>query len=368
MKEPPLTEKEHQRLKQCVATTLSEKQIKWACDSGKSFARQETVLAVHWHPEFVPMELIRKRIDTTFPDKKEELVIPTQHNQLMEYDDYAGVEVDCHSQGFKRKVQLLLHFEKKRIENAAVLKNILQHTFTYRSSQLFSFLRALTKPDETILSHAAEATGAPPDVVDFARHHAARLEKLLDATYDEVPRESIKNKIVRDYFDLLRPENEAAFINRAQNFLQAVKIEVKKDFPLNYFYRTNEVIEEVRHIGGGIVIPHPEQFWPILLADYDVDGYEVWNPQSLEYTEFLITVLHKRNLRANGSRSLLVFMGDDTHMSEKVKDPAVRDKAKGCREIGVQPPWDDMHIRKQLLKAGMDRPQVIREYKDRLAI
>ncbi len=46
-----------------------------------------------------------------------------------------------------------------------------------------------------------------------------------------------------------------------------------------------------------MVIPHPEQFWPILLADYDVDGYEVWNPQSREYTDFLIRALDNQNKR-----------------------------------------------------------------------
>ena len=148
--------------------------------------------------------------------------------------------------------------------------------------------------------------------------------------------------------------------------MRAVKYKVKEGFPLTYFYRTSEVIEEARSLGAGIVIPHPEQFWPILLADYDVDGYEVWNPQSQEYTEFLITVLNRRNKQVNNSRPLLVFMGDDTHLSEKVKEPAIRDREKACREIGLQPAWEDMQIRKQLLKAGMDRPRIIQEYTARL--
>ena len=127
------------------------------------------------------------------------------------------------------------------------------------------------------------------------------------------------------------------------------------------------MIEEVRALGGGIVIPHPEQFWPILLAEYDVDGYEVWNPQSRRYTEFLIDVVNNKNSRvSNYSRRLLVFMGDDTHMSEKIKPPEAQNRTKAAREIGFQAAWEDLAIRKKLILAKMDRASVIREYAARL--
>ncbi len=116
-----------------------------------------------------------------------------------------------------------------------------------------------------------------------------------------------------------------------------------------------------------MVIPHPEEFWPILLADYDVDGYEVWNPQSQEYTEFLISVLVTKNRRRErNQRPLLLFMGDDTHMSEKLRPLEEQHKSKGQREIGYQPPWDDLNLRKKLIMAEMDRLTLIQEYKARL--
>jgi hypothetical protein len=59
-------------------------------------------------------------------------------------------------------------------------------------------------------------------------------------------------------------------------------------------------------------------------------------------------------------------MGDDTHMSEKVRDPDKQDREKVSREIGIQPAWDDMDIRKALITANMNRKQVICEYKSRL--
>ena len=120
--------------------------------------------------------------------------------------------------------------------------------------------------------------------------------------------------------------------------------------------------------GAGIVVPHPEQFWPILLADYDVDGYEVWNPQSMQYTEFLIDVIHRKNCRQGLShRRVLAFMGDDTHMGEKVRRRDLLDPAKAGREIGYQPAWEDVEIQKGLIHAGMDRLSVITEYRQRLS-
>ncbi len=185
------------------------------------------------------MALIGRRLEGMYPDKRNALIIPTQHNVITSYGDYAGVEVDCYSRGFNQKVQ--------------------------------------------------------------------------------------------------------------------------------YFYRTSEVIEEARALGAGIVIPHPEQFWPILLADYDIDGIEVWNPQSRKYTEFLISVINQKN-RCSGfsKRNLLIFMGDDTHMAEKTRAPEVQDQEKAGREIGYQPAWDDLSIRKALIRAGASRRNVIQEYEARL--
>jgi hypothetical protein len=185
---------------------------------------------------------------------------------------------------------------------------------------------------------------------------------------DEIPVVSIKNKLIRNFFDSLRDTYEDGLIDRVQTYLRAVKMIVKAHFSLKYFYRTSDVISEARLLGAGIVIPHPEQFWPILLADYDVDGYEIWNPESRRYTEFLISVLHEKNTgRKNGKRELLIFMGDDTHMGEKVKAPAEQDVAKASREIGVQPAWNDLMIKKSLIVANMDKNRVITEYKNRLA-
>ena len=64
--------------------------------------------------------------------------------------------------------------------------------------------------------------------------------------------------------------------------------------------------------------------------------------------------------------ALLVFMGDDTHFGEKVRDPEQQDKIKAARELGYQPPWDDLNISKALVKSGIDREKVIHEYAQRI--
>ena len=174
--------------------------------------------------------------------------------------------------------------------------------------------------------------------------------------------------MLRNFFDFLRPTYGDTLIDRAQTFLTAVKQQVKAEFSLEYFFRTSEVIEEARSLNAGIVIPHPEQFWPVLLADYDVDGVEVWNPQSQRYTDFLISVIRDINRKPHrAGNPLLIFMGDDTHFGEKVRDPDKQNKQKAARELGIQPPWDDLNVAKALVRSGINRRKLIEEYTNRIA-
>jgi len=365
---PQLAETDINFFRRITSQELSPEQIERIITPQQVQSRQEEVLAIHWHPEFIPMDLIRRRIQAMYPCKACELIIPTQHNVLMEYGDYSGVEVDCYSRGFQRKVQLLLHFRTKNLESADVFKAMLDHTFRYRSSQLYDFLDMVINPRfEDYLQLAAEETGVDDDVVRFARIQAAKLRMLLDEHGQVIPRDMIKNKLIRDFIDIQHHLFPEELITRAQVFLKSVKHMAKDNFSLTYFYRTSEFIEETRALGGGVVVPHPEQFWPILLADYDVDGYEVWNPQSREYTEFLINVINRQNkTRSVDARSMLVFMGDDAHMSEKLKGPGQADAGKYYRDIGLQPAWDDLSIRKSLIVGNANRARIIQEYRARL--
>jgi hypothetical protein len=363
-----ITEADEALFFKVTSTELSDAQRQRVVTPAKRYPQQKSVLAVHWHPEFIPMDLIRQRIEATFPNRTEDLIIPTQHNVILGYGPYAGVEVDCYASGFNQKVQLLLHFEASRLKDCTRLKQILDHTLQYRSSQLFDFIHTLIKPIPERLELAMQQTGAPKDLVAFVQCYVTKIHRLLETHGDRLPREQIKNKILRNYFDTLRDTHGDALIDRCQTFLTAVKKIVKAHFSLSYFYRASEIIEEARGIGAGIVIPHPEQFWPILLRDYDVDGVEVWNPQSRRYTEFLVSVIDAKNRHLHsGKRPLLIFMGDDTHFGEKVRDPRFQKEEKAAREVGVQPPWEDYNVRKALILANTDRRSVIDAYKERLA-
>ncbi|WP_202593859.1 hypothetical protein [Desulfohalovibrio reitneri] len=368
---PEVTEADEEIFFRIISTDLTQEQLDRVAVPSQTHPKQENVLAVHWHPEFVPMDTIRRRVEAIYPNKRHELIIPTQHNELLWWDDYAGVEVDCYSSGFNRKVQLLLHFRRDRVEGpnqASMLKAMLNHTFKYRSSQLFDFMHAVTSPDkEVVRQKAARQTNTEADVVAFTGLYVGKIQRMLEDNWSRVPKGSIKNKLLRNFFDELRAEYDETLINHAQVYLKAIKKLVKAEFSLQYFYRATEIIEEARSLGAGIVIPHPEQFWPILLADYDVDGIEVWNPQSMEYTEFLIRAVNRQNeYCGRAERPLLIFMGDDCHMSEKVKDPEFQDKEKVAREIGLQPAWDDLIVRKSLILCGVSRQQVMDEYAERL--
>ncbi|MFP4071202.1 MAG: hypothetical protein ACLFTB_04065 [Desulfovibrionales bacterium] len=362
-----ITEEDERIFASVVSVDLEPWQKEQIVSPETTYPRQGRVLAAHWHPEFVPLELVSRRLEALFPNKAEELVIPTQHNELLVFGPYAGVEVDCYAGRFDQKVQLLLHFRAERVAEAGVLTSLLAHTYQYRSKQLWDFIHAVVGPDESIVSVAAKATGAGSGLVNFVRAYVKRVEELLEKHWSDVSRDSFKNKLLRNFFNGLRPVYGDSVIDRAQAFLKVVKEQVKLGFSPTYFYRVSEVIEEARSLGGCVVIPHPEQFWPILLARYDVDGYEVWNPQSRRYTDFLVDVVTEMNAKSGSGRRILVFMGDDTHMGEKVKPPALQDPAKAAREIGVQPAWDDMGLRTRLIFANMSRQAVIREYIERLS-
>ena len=220
---------------QVVSVDMSEKAKEIVTQPSTIRPRQKNVLAIHWHPEFIPMALIVQRVNAMFPGREEELIIPTQHNDLLVLGDYAGVEVDCYSAGFNQKVQLLLHFQRERVQDAGVLRSMLEHTFKYRSSQLFAFMDAITKPDEDILNQAAVETGASRELVDFVRTVAGKIQTLMESNFEKVPVVSIKNKVLKEFFNGLRSTYGNIWINRCQAFLQEVKKVRKTQFSPKIF-------------------------------------------------------------------------------------------------------------------------------------
>lgn len=361
-----ITEWDLKIFKKLTNTELTNEQEAEILNPRYVFEKQKTVMALHWHPEFVSLDLIKKRIRNTFPNFTNSLIIPTQHNVLVEYDGYTGVEIDCYSKPFKVKVQLLAHFNSKKLKNADTLKSMLEHTFKYRNSQLFEFIDTILNPKYIDRLHkAADGSMASIELIEFLRVQTKKLLTMIKDHEGKVPPEMLRNKILINFFEALKDHYSEELVGQITHYLKAIKREVKRNFSKEYFYETQEIIEEVRSLGGGLVIPHPEQFWPILLADYDVDGYEVWNPQSQKYTEFLINVVIRQNKTTNLKRPLIITMGDDCHMGEKTKDKNKQDPEKVSREIGVQP-WDEIEMKRCLDKAGITRDSVIKEYKARL--
>lgn len=359
---------ERQLFLKIISTDLTVEQKNTIINPAQRYNKQKYLVAVHWHPEYIPLGLIRQRIDNMFPNKIEELVIPTQHNTILKMGEYSGVEVDCYSHEFNRKVQLLLHFKSSRLQDATALKDMIKHTFKYRSKQLFEIIHLITsKSMDERLNEVIIKTGSSKQVVEFVKINTEKFIKLFNEYRDEISPDMVKNKLMRNYFDELRQHYDNHFIDLCQIFIRGVKSNVKSSFSNKYFYKTQEIIEETRANHGCIIVPHPEQFWPILLAEYDVDGYEVWNPQSQEYTEFLIKVVNGKNKTSKyKNRPLLLFMGDDTHMSEKIRPVELQNPEKAEREIGVQPLWYDMKIRKSLIVGNGTIGKVIEDYKLRL--
>jgi hypothetical protein len=336
------------------------------------YPQQRSTLAVHWHPEFIPIPLVRERMGRMFPGAEEELCIPTQHNELLALNGFSGVEADCWSEEFSQKIQLLAHFQTEKVAQAVTFRAMLEHTADYRRTQLDCLLDALAGASQggrrQLAQQAAALCGADASCAAFAAAVARKLRTLIERHRGTMDRNSLKNKLVRNFLNRMRGRFDPAFIGRVQAYVNAVKAAVKAAFPSVYYFAAQEMIEEIRGLGGCIVIPHPEQFWPVLLAGYDVDGYEVWNPQSQRYTDFLISVTAEQNRnRRKNRRELLVFMGDDCHMGEKILPPTDQDPLKAEREVGLQPAWGDLNLRKKLIADQAGRVCVIRRYTERLS-
>jgi hypothetical protein len=363
-----ITDWDQQVYSQLVSVDLTPQQIEHLRNPKLIYDREDSVLAIHWHPEMVPVPLVKERMDKMFPNAAEKLFIPTQHNMLMACDGLAGVEVDCQAKDFNRKIQLLFHFLEDRLEEAPILKSMLAHTYQYRQSQFYDYLETIINPRcEDRLQEAVRVTGMEEDIVRLTKAYAKKMKDLLAANFSRTPDISIKNKLLTNYFSRLKEFYDSRIIDKAIILLLEVKRIVKRHFPPDYFYDVREVIEEARAYGAGIVVPHPEQFWPVLLADYDIDGIEVWNPQSREFTEFLIQVVIRKNReRRHAERPLLVMMGDDCHLSAKFFDPNAETQDSAGREVGYQPAWHEITIRKSLKMGDYDRTRIIKEYRSRL--
>jgi hypothetical protein len=77
-------------------------------------------------------------------------------------------------------------------------------------------------------------------------------------------------------------------------------------------------------------------------------------------------VIKKNKELRGGKRPFLVVMGDDTHLSEKILAPAVQQPDKAAREVGFQPAWQDLTIRKSLNMGDFEKHKIIEEYRRRL--
>jgi hypothetical protein len=177
--------------------------------------------------------------------------------------------------------------------------------------------------------------------------------------------EMLKNRLLTDFMLARNQGLDPSLFGSSLSVANVVKSFVKHRLNYQRFSSAQEVIEEVRALGAGIVIPHPPQFWPALIDDLDVDGWEVWNPSTPNHVLFLIESLNRAQGR--GRRPLLAFMGDDTHMSSKIRANITEDKNGRGREIGFQPPWWEAPVAQALKRTGQSRERTMDEYRARLS-
>lgn len=328
-------------------------------------------LAVHWHPEWAPLELIEERLSCSFPCAENSLVIPTQHNRIMSYGGWAGVEADAYDRRYGQKVQLLLHFQASRLPRATALVAMMKRTYDYRANLLMDCLERLVSTSLVKVGSLEIFTDyVSEEALCLVRFFAARLKYLIERSgIRGNPRgEMLKNRLLSDFILGSCGSEQHPLVKQAMRYIKAVKKTVKAELRPEAFYSPQEIIEETRSLGGGVVIPHPPKFWPILLGDLDVDGWEVWNPSTPLHTMFLLEALQRANEARTPRRRLLAFMGDDTHMSSKIRPELGQNKNSASREIGFQDPWFDTEIATELIRTGQSRTVTINEYQARLTL
>lgn len=349
------------------------------------FPEQRSVFATHWHPENVPFHCLRDRLTAMYPAQEKSLIIPTEHNIIMEWDNFAGVEVDCYDADLGLKVQLLLHFKAERValpknedeektqtgHSSHTLHTMLAETANYRGYQLLDLLTLLEEKKPEVVNQAAKQSGANKKIINTVARSAAQLHSLvshyMETQTTKYSAHICKNKLIRNYLDSTQPLPKE-LMPIAQRYVQAVKKNMKKSFDYSNLHPVHHIIEEARALGAGIVIPHPEIFWPVLLTDYDIDGIEIWNPCSNRYTTFLLDMIARKNAirKAHRHKILLPFMGDDCHMAEKTRELALQDPEKAYREIGLQEPWDSPEILTRLEAMNMTKESIMDMYTERL--
>lgn len=372
---PEPTEADCELFQRLVGTTISTRQQHILTTPRTTYPAQEQVLAIHWHPQHIPLQHAATRLQHLFPNAKEQLIIPTEHNVLHAWGEFAGVEVDCRDVRMSIKLQLLLHFCTERVVEAHTLQQMLHHTAHYRILQLKTLLQTAADPHHSQWKHRAERalriTKSNPDIITATAHYAAKLLALLKAENNSPATDERRSTLLRDFVEAQRATIGDNNVHQIHTYTKALRDSVKVDFSFDFFYEAQEFIEEAKALGGMVTIPHPEQFWPILLAGYNVDAIEVWNPQSRRHTGFLIDFITEENKRRaqtkgfNQQQEILITMGDDTHFAELLTPHAAPSATNFPRELGVQP-WDNNVLQKALQKAHRSRRSVMTEFRQRL--
>ncbi|MDR0549634.1 MAG: hypothetical protein LBI10_09550 [Deltaproteobacteria bacterium] len=370
VKPPPLLSKEvfgedWVAFNRLTSIELTAKEASVAVHPSLVDPTEKRVLAVHWHPEWIPIELVAERVKRAFPAALDSLVIPTQHNQILTYGEWSGVEADAYAPDYGLKIQLLIHLRTQTLPKATTLVGMMERTFRYRALQLLDILDNVVNPDATV-KNEIKKLGFSSDSINLAQLLARRLQNLIEkADLGHSNRaETLKNRLLPDFMAARGQEYPPETLDRAMALCRLVKSQVKRRLTPSRFHTAKDLVEEAKGLGAGVVIPHPPQFWPILLSDLNVDGWEVWNPSTPNHTIFLLEALARQK---KNKRPILAFMGDDTHMSSKIRpDQKSEEKNNLDREIGFQSPWRDPKVLTVLKKTGQSRERTMDEYRTRL--
>lgn len=323
----------------------------------------ENVLALHWHPENLSIETAVKRLSKTFPNATNKLIIPTDHNIFKSYQGISGTEIDCFAKELKKKVQLLIHIKDDNLKNSFTLKTMVNYSAEFSKKFLLFFLDSLI--GKSTVSNFIWEKVASEAVLDKKYYEEIRkLSKEFITLFEsrKIDYFLISNSLLVNFVCNILTKYNDLIKKQAKLFLLEFKKLCYIHFDTKFFYSVEDFVEEVQWSGGAISVPHPEQFWPILLTKYKFDGIEFWNPSSASYSELILD----RIIRLNKYKkeAVIPLVGDDTHFNKLVEE--VSKNRIPSRDLGYQPIWKSKIIQQILKRNSLCKQKIIDLYRERL--
>jgi hypothetical protein len=233
-----LNQWDQEAFERIISTELTEEQKARVVTPGLTFPGQKSLLAIHWHPEFIPSDLIAQRISACFRTARRSWSFPPSTTCLSRLGGLHWREVDCYAAGLIARCSCCCISIRTGWSGPPASRPC----WSTRSNTgpgsfsniwirwLILFMTAVCRGPWPPPARTRSWCASPGST-------AGKLKQLIEINQSIIDEETIKNKLLPDFFEELRAFYPERLINHAQSLLHAVKKIVKAQYNLTYFYR-----------------------------------------------------------------------------------------------------------------------------------